>query len=322
MIKNRNIAPDAGIHPSKLLGAGMVGVGKVFYVAHAADAAYEMLRTQCESGTLFTDIQSALNATVTNRGDYVIVMPSGTDYDITAALTMSKSRVHLICPEGIGWGGMPGNSARIHQNTASTNFITVTADNVEIAGFFFKDDGTAKAPYIIELSGTNWCANIHDNFFGMAATASTSNVGIGGTVANHYTIYDNYFTNYSPGANTGTDNDILAFIAITSTSSTRGLIRNNIMHTGSNTAVAKFINCATAYGIIERNLLVEDKAVSGVAEAGTMTLGISCGQANITVVENRIIIITANNANAVAGMHADQTLRNYGSHASGEMLLT
>lgn len=106
-----------------------------------------------------------MDATVANRNDYVVVMPATGDYDLTAALTMSKARTHLICPAGIGWGGITGNSARIHQNTAATAVITVSADNVEIAGFFFKGDAASTSGNQIDFTSTRWCANIHDNFF-------------------------------------------------------------------------------------------------------------------------------------------------------------
>lgn len=290
-------------------GKGLVGLpaldaGKVFHVAQVGTDIYEYLSQTLKpdadgtvrlygapaaSGTSTTSadvvIQAALDATVANRNDYVIVHPANSDYDLIAALTLSKNRVHLICPAGIGWNGIPGNCARVHMNTATTNHFTVTGDNVEIAGFFFKGyDGTAHDEQaIIYLSGTRWCPHIHDNFFGIGSTAASANYGIYGDGAvSHYSIHHNYFTNYAPGAMTGTDNGMAAFIGLTSGSSTRGVISNNIMHTGANTTVDVGLNVATAYGIIADNIMVQDGAV-GAAQAGVITAGINTSSTGIAL---------------------------------------
>jgi hypothetical protein len=276
MIKDRNIALDAAINPSKILGSGLTGAGNIFYAAVSGTAMYTYLNGKVANANLVTDIQSALDLTTANQNDYVIVSPSTSDYDLTAALTMSKARTHLICPAGVGNFGM-NNFARIHQTTATTQNIVVTADCVEIAGLFFKgyDSTGYDAPSIIHLSGTRWTPNIHDNFFGLGATAAGAGYGIlADGACSHFNIHDNYFTNYAPGAVTGTDNAIAAFIGITSGSSTRGIIDNNIIHTGANTTVTSGINCQAAYAIIQNNMLVADQAV-GSSQAGVMTTGIT-----------------------------------------------
>ena len=266
----------------------IVGAGNVYYVCQAANTNAYALATlrfagqKYDDGTamLHTTIQSALDATVENRNDYVIVMPDSSDYDLTAALTMSKARVHLICPAGIGWQGVAPNMARIHQTTATTENIVVTADTVEIAGLFFKGyDGTAHdAPAIIRLSGTRWCAHIHDCFFGVGATAAGTGYGLlADGACSHFSIHDNYFTNYAPGLITGTNNTLTAFIGITSASSTRGVISNNIVHTGSNTTATSGISCVAVYGIVKDNLIIQDVASGAGADAGVLTNAITLG---------------------------------------------
>lgn len=295
-----------------------LGAGKVFWVAPANTTLYDQMSSAIQSDPdgvqrLFSDIQSALDATVANRDDYVLVMASNSDYDLTAALTMSKNRVHLICPQGLGWGGLPGNTARIHQTTATTNMITVTADNVEIAGFFFKGyDGTAHdTPAIIELSGTRWCSHIHDNFFGIGSTASSNNYGIYAAGAcSHFSIHDNYLTNYAPGLITGTNNDMAAFIAITSASSTRGIIKNNIMHTGANTTVAVGINNNTAYGITVGNIMVQDVATGAGADAGSITAGINLAASGMAS-NNHILGGVAGSAAFTGGTADASCVNNY-----------
>lgn len=297
--------------PRDLMGGASafgLGVGNIYHVVQAANtnvynhvvANFSQQYTD-GSVSVHTTIQSALNATVGNRNDYVIVWPDSSDYDITAALTMSKRNVHLICPAGIEGGGFPTNAARVHQNTNATACITVSADCVEIAGLFFKGE---EGSDIITLSSTRWHAVIHDNFFGIAATASSNNFGIVGTGAcSHCSIYRNYFTNYSPGAMTGTDNDVAAFVSLSSNSSTRNNICDNVMMTGANTAVAAGISYAGYGGVIAGNLLWENVAF-GSSQAGTFTLGISTS-ADVLVANNRIGIATANNG--VNGGTADQS---------------
>jgi hypothetical protein len=303
------------------------GYGNVYYVCQAANTIpYRDLSLKFGGQTysdgsqiLHTTIAAALTATVANRNDYVIVVPDSSDYDVTATLTMDKARTHLMAPAGIGWGGITGNSVRIHMNTAATDTITVSADNTEIAGFFFKHDASSTSGNTITYSGTRWCANVHDNFFGMYATAATNNYGIYAAGAmNHYAIYNNYFTNYSPGLNTGSNNTILAFIGITSGSSTRGVIRNNIMLTGVNTTVAAAINDAGTGTVIMDNLLYENTA-NGGNDAGILTLGISTGT-DALVVRNLIGMATANAANAVSGGSANTSyILNYEGTSGGTL---
>jgi len=300
-----------------------LGIGNVYYVVQAVNTyVYQYcmkFQQQYADGSfvVHTTIQSALDATVANRNDYVIVMPDSSDYDITAALTMTKKAVHLICPAGLGTNGFPTNAARIHQNTNATAIITVTGDCVEIAGLFFKGE---EGSDIITLSGTRWHAVIHDCFFGIAATASSNNYGIVGTGAcSHCSIYGNYFTNYSPGAMSGTNNDVAAFIALTSGSSTRNNIRDNVMMTGGNTTVAAAINYAGYGGVITDNVIWENVAF-GDTNAGILTLGISTS-ADCIVTGNRIGITTGNAANGVSGGTANQSyVVNYEGTSGGTAL--
>jgi hypothetical protein len=270
--------------------------------------------------TPLATIQAGLDKCRANKDDYVILMPCSTDYDITATLTMSNARVHLVCPTGIGWGGMPGNTARIHMNTAATDFITVTADNVEIAGIFFKADATSTTGNIITLSSTRWCANIHDNFFGMYATAATNNYGIYGAGAcNHCVIYNNYFTNYSPGLNTGTNNDIAAFIDLASGSSTRNIVRNNVLVTGVNTTVGAAILLGGTGSLVQDNVVIESVA-NGGNDAGILTLGISSGVDSV-LIRNTVSMAVGNIANAIDGATANQSyILNYGGNAGATAL--
>lgn len=298
---------------------GLVGAGNIYYVCQAANTHPYDLAVRRYGGenhldgssVLHTTIQSALDATVANRNDYVIVTPDSSDYDVTAALTMSKARTHLIAPAGLGHRGFPSNAVRIHQETAALDIITVSADTVEIAGFFFKQstgDGIGLG------AATRWHPHIHDNFFGMACTDGTDAYGIKGTGAvSHFSIHDNFFTNYYPGAMTGTDNDLGSFIYMSSAGCTRGLIADNIMTTGHNTEVTAGIQYSGCESWILRNYLGESLA-HGASQTGILTLGINVASGNY-LADNRVAIATA--GNAIAGMDSQNDIENW-----GEALLT
>jgi len=67
-------------------------------------------------------------------------MPSGTDYALTAAVTIAKNRIHIIGAGGITNSSMPPSFTGITQATAGADIFHVTASNaacVEIAGFWF-----------------------------------------------------------------------------------------------------------------------------------------------------------------------------------------
>ena len=316
---NKALADGGKILPSEIVGGGLT-TGNVYYVIKSTETFYAAFQKDNDfeytdrSRSVHTTIQSALDACVANRDDYVIVTPSASDYDITAALTMSKARTHLICPAGLGHRGFPSNAARIHQTGAFSHF-TVSADTVEIAGFFFKG---ASGENIIDMSSTRWHAHIHDNFFGMSATDGSDNYGINGTGANnHFSIHDNYFTNYLPGAVTGTDNDLGSFIFLNSASNTRGLIRDNYFVTGANTEVTAGIQCQGIDIVIDDNIFLETVG-SGGSQDGIFTVGIASGVGSM-VLRNHFAM---DQANEVSGGTADESYTQNFESTSGGTVVT
>lgn len=285
--------------------------GKIFVVCASTNENYDKL---CDllppdpdgDVRLFTTIQAALDACVTQRDDYVVTVP-GVNFTITTALTMSKSRVHLICPSGIKEGAWPGDTS-ITQ-TGNYDVITITGNGCEVAGFWL----TGKQGYDTIDIGTTWTADIHHNYFCMSATDGSDNSGISGSAPIQSSIHHNWFNNHLPGAMSGTDNDLGYFIEITSGAATRAYIADNVFISGLNTEVTAGILYAGCQAIIVRNLLVEDVA-HGASEAGTLTLGISVA-ANNFLCDNRVGIQTA--ANAISGMDAALDVENW-----GEALLT
>ena len=279
------------------------GIGNVYYVCQAANTVVyaDMVlkyggQTYENDGSsiLHTIIQPALDVTVANRDDYVLVATDSSDYDITAALTMTKKGVHLIAPGGIAHnGGIPSNAVRIHQETANTEIITSTADCIETAGFFLKG---ATDSDIVNLSGTRWHNFIHHNFFGGSQTAGASIYQIGGTGAvNHCTISDNYImAGYSPN---GSDKTISGHIGFTSSSSNRNLIARNTFCTGQRTIVTAGVKLSGQDDQLMDNNFHE--AVGGTLGDGTYTKSWDCGVTTI-IMGNRLAMDTPANTGGTA----------------------
>lgn len=104
MIKNKNIAPDAAISISKVMGAGMLGAGRIMYVAPASSNSYARWNGMVPSADLFTTIAAAYAQVVTNRNDVVVLSPDA--HPQTVMLSFTKNRWHLIGADAGGrWQG-------------------------------------------------------------------------------------------------------------------------------------------------------------------------------------------------------------------------
>lgn len=296
------------------------GIGNVYYVCQAANSVvyadmvlkYGGQRYQNDgSAMLHTTIQSALNATVANREDYVLVCTDGSDYDLTASLTMTKKGVHLLCPGGLSHGGgIPGNAARIHMATASTEIITSTADCIEIAGFFFKG---ATDSDIINLSGTRWHNYIHHNFIGGETTLGASIIQVGGAGAIwHCTISDNFIMGgYNPNADSKT---ISACVGFSSGSSGRNLVARNIICTGARTTVTAGVLTSGTNDMVMDNCFHET-VVTGL-QAGTFTESWN-GSTTTVYINNRVAMDTP----AESGGTANNTHVENWSASSGSTIM-
>lgn len=155
---------------------------------------------------LNTGIQDALNKTVANRNDYVIVMPSQADYDIGATLTMSKKCVHLIAPGGLGNQVGATAAARIHP-IDDLAAIKISDSSIEVAGFYFKNYSNQT---IMQLAQNAYACNIHNNNFIFALSSTTcapivTNIVSGNTLndgGSWGTFESNWFVNSAGGSST------------------------------------------------------------------------------------------------------------------------
>ena len=273
MIKNRNIANDAFISPTKVAGFGALGMGEVFYVVRAADVALKnWLAERVPKDHLFeadatnaaTAINAALTATVECRNDYVILMPSNSDWDITEVITLNKKCVHLICPAGMGYLRGATNACRIHQNTAATAIFAISDASIEVAGFYLK-------PYIgvghITIAATSYALNIHHNFFTLQTTTSngaaitcSGDGGAWGYVA-HHCLFESM----------GGDDQTTAAMITVGASATGARVDYNDFFIGDGNTYTVVVNNAATKGSVNYNNFM----VAG--SDGTMTHCIAIG---------------------------------------------
>ncbi len=184
MIKNRNIAPDAGIDPAKVAGGfgHRYMVREVFHVAKSGTAIWNYLNDHVASDHLFTSVADALD----QAGDYDVIHVEDGVYDEGEELVISQTGLKLI---GSGTSGLEWGPCSLKQSAANHHVISVQANGVEIAGIDFIVSGAYKA---IEIDHTAavYKTHIHDCFFGGNGT-STYGVYAGGTFDAVDTVIEN-----------------------------------------------------------------------------------------------------------------------------------
>ncbi len=193
---------------------GQLGIGNIYYVIKSSEA-YASRFIKARQGT-YSDgstrvheddgsgngIQSALDDTVANRNDYVVVQPSQDDYDLTEALTMSKKAVHLVCPAGISYGIGANNACRLHQ-TGSDPVIEVSDSAIEVSGLYLKNAATEGG---IIISDDSYGLHIHNNYWAMNLNTATNEPMLGPLIANTtgnagaWSTFENNFIQSQSGA--------------------------------------------------------------------------------------------------------------------------
>lgn len=260
---------------------GGLGVGNVYYVCNTANTEVyaELLKkfggeryadgsailyphTAVGATVTINGLQNALNACVSSRNDYVIVMPSEADYDIAEALTMSKKAVHLICPAGLGNKVGATNAARIHQNAAYP-VITLSQSAIEIAGFYVKNYAQYagfNAVQNVANVGVYGC-NIHHNQFNMRSTTTSAKpmIDFSGDAGAWGSIESNWFV-------TAVSNATYTSIIQIGSSATCARVENNSITIGDGCTATLGISNAAVKGNTNFNVFSEcggDGATSG-----------------------------------------------------------
>lgn len=162
MIKNRNVDPRAGIEISKILGAGLVGRGKIFYAAKSGSEWAAEMQPKIDQNYFFnssTAILEAVGTCVDNRNDVVIVGPGKVTESVITGI--DKSCIKIIAAIH-GWEtqwrmGDAATKYGAYQptgGTATQGFGILAVDrSIEIAGFLFDGGGGYSGVYVGD--GTN-----------------------------------------------------------------------------------------------------------------------------------------------------------------------
>jgi hypothetical protein len=221
-------------------------------------------------------IQEALDACVANRNDYVVVMSSGTNYSITNTLQLTKKGVHLICPTGLSNAGFPvGNTARLKSIVAATSVANVTAEAVEIAGFYIKNYADVAA---ITIAATVSAQNIHSNAFMMVWSSSPAAMIVGTGAGGAWgSIENNWFISESGTSVTAA----IAAIDIAAQATGCRVCHNEVTIGDGNTATLCISNQAIK-GHTDFNVFSESGG-SGVTSGGTITNAISVAAAGAAI---------------------------------------
>ena len=124
------------IHPSDILGAGIIGtLGNTYYVVPSTEANYNVLKSIYDftyddgSEAFCSTVADAYSKVVSGRND-VIALHSNASHALTEMLTVAKNRVHFV---GLDGGGrQTGHGARLVMGitTAATDIAAVKVTGV------------------------------------------------------------------------------------------------------------------------------------------------------------------------------------------------
>ncbi len=146
MIKDRNIANDAAINPTKLIGAGLgPNFGDVFWVCKSSLTAYTWLKSRVPQNRLFTTLGAADLKMVNNTNARCLIVPGHTESTAT--------EISLVCAgaEYIGLGRGPLRPT--FTCTGAVNVISLDADNQSLVNVAFAAPGIDHVEADIDVVG-------------------------------------------------------------------------------------------------------------------------------------------------------------------------
>ena len=292
--------------------------GKVFFVCHADNANTAELMNEFPtdrdgvprvyvtvSGAATDDlaIQAAIDACVSGRNDYVIIMPGGGNkYNCSTKILMNKNNVHLVTLEAIAnTGSNPsvGASGQVYiDQSASDDLIYITGRDCEVAGF----QACPKQNYsTIEGGSTAHGAHVHHIMMYMYGS---------GTPIDFLTLYGSIYVTIENNYLTSVTGTVPKAIAV-HPSNTGAIVRGNyIIVADGSTATIGIYNGAVK-GLTCDNIVA---ATSSGPAQGTITTALSCGDGICT----RNMLGVANTADLAAG-GTYSFIQNYGGTNGGEL---
>lgn len=189
---------------TEIRNAGIVTSGNVFWVSSVADSAHRTRRDDLGRAVVKETVQQAIDAAVSDRNDYVLVIPTdnGTARDLGTAIDVNEDRLHIL---GLGYKPTPmaynGLAFRgyVAATGIDTELVNITGAGCEVGGLkFLGTSGTHANGTITALmrigtaaSGTPHDTYIHDvqveNTQAAAANGTAFIVNITGDVASGIT---------------------------------------------------------------------------------------------------------------------------------------
>jgi len=286
MIKNRNIAIDAAIDPSKIVNLGM---GEVFYVAERGSAAHQWLDKRVPSDHLFDHVSTSSAVTVnglknavaacsSGRNDYVVVMPSTSTYYIDELLSLSKVGMHLIGASNNATDYGSKNNIRIQQIGSALAIMEITAGGIEVAGLYLKNISTYAHITVPTTSTVSaWGLNIHHNtFVSRSSTTSLPMLDCNGDGAAYSEISYNWFQSQVTGGS------FTAGVIDVEAAAAKTTVAHNLIQAADNT-YAYGIRNKSAHSLVAYNVITED--------LGTVEVAISVA-AGCSIIGNRCAVAT------------------------------
>lgn len=130
MIRDYNVAPDAGIQLTKILGATMAGqipTGEIMWCGDSGDAAFTKMKSRVQAANLFTDLDIAVGACVANRGDIIVCM-EGFNFSVgsAGALDLDVAGITIV------FLGTGTSQAKITFETAVTADMDIDAADITL----------------------------------------------------------------------------------------------------------------------------------------------------------------------------------------------
>lgn len=293
MIKNRNVALDAAIDPSKIAGGvGFRLIRDTFYVVGASSEAYTYLLGKVPSDRLYNTLTEAL--ALANDFDRIIVYPG--DYDEGVVLNITQEGLQILGP-----GNDMQNQAMILGSAADHILMTINAHNVLVDGLGFTQ---TNAKVAIETASTTASYKI-----------TISNCRIDGYGAGTYGIFCNA-TQDSPDLVLEHNTIRSCATSAIGLNASRVMCRNNRIWTPAGTAGVEAISNAgdRAYGVIEDNTIQGVNSTdTGILLTGTPSAGALSISRNYILGCATTITQTANNAY--------NSVNNYEASAAGGVLI-
>lgn len=279
MIKDRNIAADAGIQPSKvMMGGGALGPREIFYVAKAGTAAYAYLQSRVPESHFF----GTINGAVARAGDDSTVLVYPGQYKETATINITQANFKLLAAEFGPRKALIRTEIRQHGN-AEVPCITCNVHGLEVAGFritpYSSNIGTGIA---LGTAANTYGAYIHDNYFYCVevgdAMANAITLGVDASFDCDSTYISN--NHFFAGGNRTDPVGIIEW-----NSATRSVIRDNTFFQYTNHSANYAINIYDAAGY--RGQIIDNKFFA--AEIG-VTAKVCVAINNPTVVGGDVFI--------------------------------